>query len=153
PKALQLLARAAARTGRDGLANTLFARLGESSFEAEDYFLLGLGLSRSGQGDSAVGVWEKALASDADHAEAIEQLAQSYTARNRLVEAASLYERLAKRPGREMRSELSLGALRAELNDPAGATQILAQALRRQDVDLVPPAVLAPYRKLMARNL
>jgi tetratricopeptide (TPR) repeat protein len=124
-EALRLLARATARLGRDAPANALFARLGKDSLRAEDYFLLGLGLYRAGRSDSAVGLWEKALADDPDHGETLAQLALAYTSRNRLIEAARLYERLAKLPGWELRGELSLGGLRAELDDPAGASSVL----------------------------
>lgn len=152
-EALRLLARSTARLGRDGQANTLFARLGEGGLEAEDLFLLGLGLKRAGQADRALGVWEQAVAKDAHHAEALAQLALEYTARNRLVEAARLYERLARIPGWEMRGELSLGGLRSELNDPAGASLVLRTALGRAEADSLDPAGRARYRKLLARNL
>src|SRR5262245_9267020 len=60
PEGLRLLARSTARLGRDGPANALFSRLGESGLEAEDLYLLGVGLNKAGQGDSAVRLWEKA---------------------------------------------------------------------------------------------
>ena len=153
PEGLRLLARSTARQGRDGPANALFSRLGESALKAEDFYLLGLGLNKAGQGDSALRLWEKSLADDPGRAETISQLALAYTARNRLVEAARLYERLAEIPGWEMRGELSLGGLRAELSDPDGASQVLRRALARDEAASLPPEVLARYRKLLARNL
>ena len=57
-EALRLLARATARLGRDAPANALFARLGSADLQAEDLYLLGLGLDRAGQKEAAGRVWE-----------------------------------------------------------------------------------------------
>jgi tetratricopeptide (TPR) repeat protein len=152
-EAVRLLARSAARLGRDAQANSLFARLGEQALQPEDLYLLGLGLDRAGRTDEAVGVWQKALAVDPDHAESLEHLAQAYAVRNRLVEAAELSERLAKRPGWELRGGLNLASLGAELNDPARASAVLQTTLNRPDVQSLDPAVLARARKLLARCL
>jgi tetratricopeptide (TPR) repeat protein len=153
PEALRLLARATARLGRDAQANALFARVGEENLQAEDRYLIGLGLSRAGQGDASVRLWEQVVASDPERSEALEQLALAYTARNRFVEAAGLYERLSRQPGHELAAELSLGGLRAELNDPAGAAEILRQALSRDAAGGLAADALSRYRKLLARVL
>ena len=87
PEGLRLLARLTARLGRDRPANALFARLGKDALQAEDYFLLGQGMNHAGRGEAAVGLWERALRADSGHADVLEQLAQAYTAQNRLVEA------------------------------------------------------------------
>ena len=60
PEGLRLLARASIQLGRDDLAMSLYQRLGESAMQAEDRYLLGLVLSRSGKLRSAVTVWEAA---------------------------------------------------------------------------------------------
>ena len=109
--------------------------------------------NRAGRADSALQVWQQALAHDPDHAETLEQLALAYTKRNRLVEAASLYERLARQPGWELPGELSLAGLRAELGDPAGAARVLEQALNRESAGSLDPEAHARYRKLLARVL
>jgi tetratricopeptide (TPR) repeat protein len=152
-EALRLLARSTARLGRDGPANAVFARLGESALQAEDLYLLALGLSRAGQAESALRLWERGLAMDPGHAETLAQVALVYTTRNRLVEAAREYERLAGIPGWEMGGELSLGALRAELNDPARASRILRRALGRAEAGSLDALALTRYRKLLARCL
>jgi tetratricopeptide (TPR) repeat protein len=152
-EALRLLARSTARLGRDGPANALFARLGSSALQAEDLFLLGLGLDRAGQKDDAARAWEKALGLDPDHAATIEQLVIRDTAQNRLAEAAQLAERLARRPGWELRGELDLGALRAEVGAPAGAAAVLGRALERPEAASLDHGALALYRKLLARCL
>jgi tetratricopeptide (TPR) repeat protein len=152
-EALRLLARATARLGNDSTANNLFARLGSGALQAEDLYLLGLGLSRRGQAAQAERTWVRALALDAQHAETLEQLARLYTARNRLAEAAVLAERLSRRPGWELRGELALGSLRAELSDPAGAAKVLRLALRRPDFSRISSEQASQYRKLLARVL
>jgi hypothetical protein len=139
--------------GRGGQSNALFARLGEDALAAEDLYLLGLGLKQAGQVDSALAIWEKALGLDRDHAELIEQLALAYTARNRLVEAAQLYERLSEVAGWEVRGGLNLGSLRAELNDPAGAAATLEKALARPEAQTLDPSIRDSSRKLLARTL
>ena len=99
--------------------------------------MLGLGLNRSGQAAEAERVWERALAIDAHHPETLEQLAMLYTSRNRLAEAAVLADRLSRQPGWELRGELTLGSLRSELNDPAGAAKVLRQALGRPEASRI----------------
>jgi tetratricopeptide (TPR) repeat protein len=152
-EALRLLARASARLGRDGPANALFARLGSDALDAEDLFLVGLGLNRAGQQEPAGRLWEKAVRLNPDHAESIEQLIIRYTARNRLAEAAALAERLARLPGWELRGELDLGALRDELSDPAGAATVLGRALGRPEAASLDRPMSDRYRKLLARTL
>ena len=151
--ALRLLARSTARLGRDGPANALFARLGSPALEPEDLYLLGLGLSRSGELEKAERVWKRALAQDSGHAETLEQLIRVYAARNRLGEAEVLAERLAKQPGWEMRGELARGALRSELDDPVGAAIALRRALRGPEATRLEPNLESKHRKTLVRSL
>ena len=132
-EALRLLARATARLGRDAQANAMFARLGTDALQAEDLLLLAKGLDRAGQKEAAGRLWEKALRLEPDHAETIEQLVIRETAQNHLAEAAKLAERLARQPGWEFRGELDLGALLAEMSDPAGSASVLRRALGRPE--------------------
>jgi tetratricopeptide (TPR) repeat protein len=152
-EALRLLARSTARLGRDGQANAMFARMGSEALEAEDLLLLGKGLDRAGRKEEAGRVWEKALRLRPDHAETLEQLVIRDTAQNRLAEAAERAERLARQPGWELRGELNLGALRAELDDPAGAAEILRRALERPEAARLDRPVSVQYRNLLARSL
>jgi tetratricopeptide (TPR) repeat protein len=152
-EALRLLARATARLGRDVAANALFARLGTQALKAEDLYLLGLGLNRAGQNESAGQVWEKALALEPDHAATIAELIVHDSARNRLAEAAQLAERLARLPGWELRGELDLGNLRAEMNDPAGAAAILRRAFERAEASRLDRSTAIHYREIFARSL
>jgi tetratricopeptide (TPR) repeat protein len=151
--ALRLLARATARRGRVTSANALFARLGSSALEAEDLYLLGLGLDHAGQKGAAGRAWERALELRPDHAETMAQLIILEMSRNRLVQAAALAERLARQPGWEFRSALDLATLRSELSDPAGAAAILSQALGRPEAARLERPSAIHYRKLLARTL
>src|SRR5262249_38639039 len=81
-EALRLLASANARLRRDSAANALFARLGSAALQAEDLYLLGLGLNRSGQMAEAARVWERALALEENRPETLDQLISLYTAQN-----------------------------------------------------------------------
>ena len=152
-KALRLLARATARLGRDQPANALFARLGTPALQAEDLFLLGLGLSRAGQKESAGRLWEKGLALEPDHAEMIEQLMIWNAAQNRLAQAAHLAGRLATRPGWELRGELFQGTFHTEMSDPAAAAAVLARALKRPEASRLDRTAAIHYRELLARSL
>jgi tetratricopeptide (TPR) repeat protein len=151
--ALRLLARATARLGRDAEANALFARLGSDALQAEDLLLLGKGLDRAGRKEDAGRIWEKSIRIQPDHAETLEQLVIRDTAQNRLAEAAELAGRLARQPGWEFRGELNLGALRAELNDPAGAAAVLRRALERPEAARLDRPADSRYRNLLARSL
>jgi tetratricopeptide (TPR) repeat protein len=153
PEAVRLLARSAARLGRDRFANALFARLGSGALEAEDLFLLGFGLNRTGQKERARQVWLKALALNPAHEETLEQLVISSTAQNRLAEAAQFAEGLSNQPGWELRGELDWGTLLSELGDPTAAASILRRALARPEAQSLAPTALARYRKLLARKL
>jgi hypothetical protein len=127
--------------------------MGSDALEAEDLFLLGLGLNRAGQREAAGRVWQRALGLQSDHAETLEQLIILETSQNQLAEASALAERLAKQPGWELGGELRAGVLRAELSDPAGAVTALERALARPEAARLDRGAAARYRKLLARTL
>jgi tetratricopeptide (TPR) repeat protein len=151
--AIRILARSMARMGRDGPANALFARLGEDGLQAEDRYLLGLGLERGGRGPSAVKVWEVGLAEDANNPELLDVLIRAYTAQNRLAEATALARRIEKVRGRELGGSLNLGTLLYERNDVAGAARALSRALTRTDAATLDPDRRQSYQRLLARAL
>jgi tetratricopeptide (TPR) repeat protein len=152
-EALRLFARSTARLGNDRAANAVFARMGSAALEAEDLFLLGLGLNRTGQKDAARRVWLKADALNPAFPETLEQLVISSTALNRLTEAAKYAERLSHQPGWELRGDLDLGALLSELNQPGDAAAVLSRALKRPEARSLDQAAQARYRKLLVRKL
>jgi Tfp pilus assembly protein PilF len=152
-EALRLMARSIARLGGDSVANALFARMGASTLQTEDLFLLGLGLGRAGQKQRARHILLKARALSPDHGETLEQLVISSTAQNRIAEAAQFAAELSRRPGWELRGELNWGALLAELSEPAAAAAVLDRALKRPEANSLEHSALAPYRKLLARKL
>jgi tetratricopeptide (TPR) repeat protein len=152
-EAVRLLARATARLGRDAPANALFARLGSDALQAEDLFLLGIGLDRAGRRGEAARLWEKAVRLEPDRAEVIDRLVGGYIAQKRLVEAAQLAERLAEQPGWELHGELAAGALRAELGEPTAAATTLKRALARPEAARLDQLTATRTRKLLARAL
>ncbi len=121
---------------------------------AEDDFLLGRALSRTGQDELALKFLEKAQAADPDRLEMLDELAQVYFRRDRPAAAEAIADRLVHEPGWEARGQLLLGTCLAARNDPAGA----ARALRRA-FDLDPegqaasPHPVGPLRMLLVRSL
>src|SRR5262249_41060882 len=142
-----------ARLGRDRIANALFARMGADALQAEDFYLLGLGLSQAGRKEEARRMWIKALALEPARLETLEQLVKSSTEQNRLVEAARYAETLSKQPGWEFRGELNWGALLAEVGDPASSATVLGRALARSEAHALDQSALGRYRNLLARKL
>ncbi len=121
--ALRLLARAEARLGNFGVAQSLYARLDEHNLEAEDYCVLGLGRALSGEPLEAQKVLRLALSADPDHAESLHLLALAAFQRSQWVEATRAAERLARRQDWAARANLLLGMIRAADHDPAEAAR------------------------------
>jgi tetratricopeptide (TPR) repeat protein len=151
PEALRWLARAAAREGRAASAEGLYRRLGASAMQAEDFFLLGRGLLQGQQTGPGVASLRAALDADPHHAEALDALAARLASAGQWTEAEGLAVRLKARPGWEVRGAVRLGLVRRVLFDPAGAAELLADALRR-DPSLTGAAVgPAEARLVLAR--
>jgi tetratricopeptide (TPR) repeat protein len=131
PAALRLLARAAARQGRDDTAEAIYRRLGTGPMEADDLFLLGRGLLRRGQTGPALAALGAARDAQPDHAETLDALARYWATSRSLTEALDAAERLSRLPGWEVRGAVLLGRLRLDLFDPAGAAAALLLALDR----------------------
>ena len=148
---VRLLARALARQGKDDSVQTLFGRLGRERMQAEDLFLLASVLGRQGQSGPSLGLMESAVRADPDHAEAMYELTRIYAGTRHFTQAVELAARLAKKPGWEVKAGAALGLLRRQLDDPLGAADAMAGALR-SDARLR-GASLAPAdaRKLLAR--
>ncbi len=151
PEALRLMARSAARLGRDESAEAIYRRIGTGSMEAEDFFLLGRGLLDRGQVGPALASLGAARDAQPDHAETLDALSRYWAQTRAMTDAVEAAERLIRQPGWEVRAGVRLGRLRAEMYDPAGAAEVLASALARdpklEDADLDPPAA----GKLLAR--
>jgi tetratricopeptide (TPR) repeat protein len=154
-QALRLLARSSVRLGRDQPGSEHYKKLitqGSAGLNAEDYYLLGLALHRQHQIDNAVMAWEAGAKLEPERPELLDELARAYSEQNRLVDAASAAERLAKHASWKVRAGLILGELRSTLNDPASAVESLEAALL--DDRKLQTATSAPslFRKLLARN-
>jgi tetratricopeptide (TPR) repeat protein len=152
-KALRLQARASARLVRFAEAQALYSRLADSDLEAEDYFLVALGLSVSGRVLPAQGALERALAADPNHDEALHLFAVVAYDRAQKLDAAWAAQRLARRPGWEAKGNLLLGMIRESDNDPLGAVAALRSALRCDPQIRSLPSDPFSTQKLLARNL
>ena len=113
--ALRLLARASVRLGRDSSAKAIYHRLGPEAMLADDLCLLGIALTRAGNRQGAVEVWEQARAADPNHAETLFELTRAYSAGDQLAKAAETAHRLASSPVWQRR------AGSAARHDPVGA--------------------------------
>ena len=108
PEALRLSARSAARQNRDQQAIAIYSRLELRLMTAEDYFLLGRSLSRTGQDDLALKALEASRDAEPDRLEMLDELAQVYFRKDRPAAAPAIAERLIHQPRREARSQLYL---------------------------------------------
>ena len=177
--ALRLLARSSIHLGRDDIAIALYTRrLDNSSFEAEDYLLMGLAVQRRGEDEKALQVWGKALETDPLPAPILDDLMQvfldsrdrQYDAANQadvahrerasgkplppspLDQAIRAAERLRREPGRETRADMVLGISRVTLNDLPGAALAFRGALRRDPQVVDKTAEPIKLRKMIART-
>ena len=151
---MQLAARAAAQQDRDETAIAIYSQLILEDMDAEDLYLLGRALGRTGKADLAFKTYERARLANPDHPETLEALGQLYLQNDRGNAAEEVGERLVRQPGWEARGLLILGTARAELHDPAGAAQALAPVLRaRSRGRAAAPGPVRPFRLLLARSL
>jgi len=154
PQALRLAARSVARQNRDQNAIAIYSRLELKLMMAEDYFLLGRALSRTGQIDSALKSLEAARAADPDRPEMLDELAQVYSRKDFPAAVEETALRLARQPGWEARAQLLLGTSRAAQNDPAGAASALRRAFELDpNGKTVAPRPVGPLRMLLVHSL
>ena len=106
-------------------------RLGKQKLGAEDYFLLGRELLSQGQVGLGLISLDVARDVEPDHAETLDALSKYWADGQKLSEGAEAAERLAKIPGWEVRGEVRLARLRADLAEPARAAELLGDALAR----------------------
>jgi hypothetical protein len=151
-RAIRLLARASARSGRDEAALALFRRLESSAPEAEDHFLLARIFTRRGQADLARDQLWRAYRQDPAHAEALNDLIRSLAQNDALTKAVELATELRGRPGWQARGAVALGLLRAAQDDPTAAAEALEAALAIEPNLEGPPASATVVRKLLARH-
>jgi tetratricopeptide (TPR) repeat protein len=154
PRALRLAARSLARQNRDQAAISTYALLELVLMTAEDYFLLGRALSRTGQDDLALKALEASRDADPDRPEMLDELAQVYFRKKRPAAAEAIAKRLVREPGWEARANLMLGPFSAALNDPAGAASALQRAFELDpDGKNAAPNPVRPLRTLLVRSL
>ncbi len=152
--ALRLVARTAARLGRDSTSSSIYSdRLKGKPLEAEDYFVVGLGMARAGRFDSALELFMKAEAAGPPTAELLEHVARLSARQHRLDQASAAARRLAAQPGWEARGFLLDGEIRSLLDDPPGTVEALRRGLKLDPE--ARGATFAPshFEKLLARGL
>jgi len=157
--AVRLLARASVHLGRDSSALSLYDRLGDRSMMADDFYLLGIVLSRASNAQGSTEVWKQGLLVEPDHPQLLYEMIQVNLQTSRFFEAVGEAHRLAKQPGWQARAGELLGRIQYARNDPAGAVQFWQRALEHES-ELTGPkgAGLSPLsiqvlRKDLARAL
>ena len=146
--ALRLLARSLVQMGRDSSAVAVYNRLGQDTLAADDLYLLGIALTRTGD-PRGIKAWEQARLGAPNHPEILFELASAYFKNDRLVDAAVTARQLAECPGWESQAESLLGTIELEHDNPDGALTFWRQALERNTAErgthsaVIPPKALA----------
>ena len=153
PAALRLMARASVQLGRDSSAVSLFHRLGSDAMLAEDNYLLGVALTRSGNNRGGLQVWELARAADPNHTDTLLALTRAYLASDRLAAASETGRLLAVQPGWEGRAKRLLGAIQYQLNDPKGAISLWQRSLELGETEHASASSSNLTRKELSRAL
>jgi tetratricopeptide (TPR) repeat protein len=153
-EALRLLARSSARMGRVDDAQMLYQRIGgASAMQAEDLYLLAVGLEKLNATQAAWDTFEMAHRADPNHPETLVELGRLMAQNDRLEEALPLARRLAQVPGWEARGQLILGILLEQQNDPAAAAESIGRALQHDPELKGAASKPTGVRKLLARTL
>ena len=149
-----LLARSASRAGKHDSAQSIYQdRVGMDRMEAEDFLLLGRGLAATQQISAAIAVLGRGLKVDPKYPEILMELCRLSALENGLKQSVKFAERVAEIPGWEARGSVLLGALYAEMSEPAETAKNLGRALSL-DPQLKGAVTTPPKaRKLYARAL
>ena len=149
---VRLLIRSLYRQGRDETANAFLKRLSETSFEAEDFFLMGMAYIRQADPQSAILAWRRALGRDPANVETLGMLNDAMSRLDLLSEAARAARSLAEIPGSRSRGSLLLARALIEQGDYPAARDALRIALEKPEEwsDRFP---VADIRRLLARQL
>jgi predicted CXXCH cytochrome family protein len=151
PTALRVLARSAARQGRDDGALAIYTqRLDGNELEAEDYVILGAIYERKGQAEAADRALNKVLVAGALTPQTLDELARVQLRRRRWKEAAPIAERLSQQPGWEARGSMMLGTIRSSLNNFRGASESFRHALDVDPAEIDRSEEPTKLRKLIA---
>lgn len=154
PAALLLAARAAARQDHDQTAVAIYTQRDPGALTAEDFFLLGRALSRTGQGDAALSALESAQQANPDNPEMLDLLCRLYYQKDRYYASEGIALRLARHPEWEAKAELMLALARAELEDPTGVAQALGRWLELDPTgSAAAPDPPRTYQMMLARSL
>ena len=121
-----LLARASVDLGRDSSALLLFERIGNRSMMADDLYLLGVALSRTGNDKGSTEVWTQGLRADPDHPQILHGMIKVNLKMDRFPGGRG-GSPLAKQPAWQARANELLGRIQYARNNPAGAWNLAAR--------------------------
>jgi tetratricopeptide (TPR) repeat protein len=129
PEALRLLARASVRLGRDSSGLSLYDQFDPATMKADDFYLVGVALARSGNVKGSMSAWELGLKNDPDHPELLYEMAKLHLLSDRFHEATEAVGRLASHPDWRARALALEGKIAMGRSEPSRAADLLRQAL------------------------
>ena len=152
-EAVRLLARSSIQLGHDSSALSLYERLGFSAMAADDLYLLGTTLARTGNPQESVKVWEQALKADPDHPETLYEMIKVHLRTDRFSAAAAAASQLAKHVDWRGRADALMGQIELKRDNPGKAAQLWQQILAHEPVVSENASVPLVSRKDLARAL
>ena len=151
--ALRLAARAMARKDRDQAAIATYSRLELRMMLAEDYFLLGRALSRSGQDELALKALEAARSADPDRPDTLDELRRSLSGTTVPRRPRRSPSGSSASPDGKPGGSCCWGPA-SRRKDPAGAARALRRAFELDpDGKAAAPHPVGPLRMLLVRSL
>jgi tetratricopeptide (TPR) repeat protein len=132
---------------------TLFEQLGPAAMEADDLYLLGIALARTGNSKASIEVWEKALKADPDHPASLYEMIQVHLAADRFQAAFAAATRLARDPAWRDRADALMGQIELRRDNPEKTIELWQSILATEPSQ--PASNLAPVvsRKELALAL
>ena len=126
---------------------------------ADDFYLLGVVLSRAGRPEASIEAWKHGLRVGPDHPQILYELIRENLRVSRFFEAIGEAQRLAKQPAWQAHANELLGKIQYARNNPAGAVEFWQRALEHGSELIQPtaaglsPLSLQAVRKDLARAL
>lgn len=130
-EAIRLLARASVQLGRDTSAMALYDQLGQSAMEADDLYLLGKTLARTGNSKGSVEVWKEGLKETPDHSETLFEMIRVHLAAERFDAGSAAAQALARHPDWKDRADVLMGWIELGRENPARAVELWQPILAR----------------------
>ena len=128
-EALRLLARSSIQLGRDSTAMVIYEQLGSSAMLAEDLYLLGVSLGRTGNRQGSIEVWQQALKAEPDHPATLYEMTQVYLRADRFHSAAAAASHLAQHSTWKDQADVLMGQIELKRENPGKAGELWQQVL------------------------